>query len=45
MYEKLGYQWATSILAFLAVLMMPLPWVFCKYGKWLRGKSRFATAA
>ncbi|KAL3491041.1 major facilitator superfamily domain-containing protein [Aspergillus germanicus] len=45
MYEKLGYQWATSILAFLAVLMMPVPWVFYKYGRWLRGRSRFATAA
>ncbi|KAJ0423511.1 major facilitator superfamily domain-containing protein [Aspergillus carlsbadensis] len=45
MYEKLGYQWATSVLAFLTVLMMPLPWVFYKYGKWLRGKSRFAIAS
>ncbi|KAL2844904.1 major facilitator superfamily domain-containing protein [Aspergillus pseudodeflectus] len=44
MYEKLGHQWATSVLAFLALLMTPLPWVFYKYGKWLRGKSRFATA-
>ncbi|KAL3448025.1 major facilitator superfamily domain-containing protein [Aspergillus insuetus] len=45
MYEKLVYQWATSILAFLTLLMMPLPWAFYKYGKWLREKSRFATAA
>ena len=27
-YEKLGYQWATSLLAFLALAMMPFPYVF-----------------
>jgi hypothetical protein len=26
-YNKLGYQWATSLLAFLAVAMMPFPYV------------------
>ena len=24
-YKKLGYQWATSLLAFLAVALMPFP--------------------
>lgn len=24
-YEKLGYQWASSLLAFVAVAMMPFP--------------------
>ncbi|PYI13135.1 bicyclomycin resistance protein [Aspergillus violaceofuscus CBS 115571] len=43
MYEKLGYQWATSLLAFLTILMMPLPWLFFKHGKMLRKNSRFAT--
>ncbi|KAB8255474.1 major facilitator superfamily domain-containing protein [Aspergillus pseudonomiae] len=42
MYDKLGYQWATSLLAFLTVAMMPFPWLFFKYGKALRAKSRFA---
>ncbi|RAK71471.1 MFS transporter [Aspergillus fijiensis CBS 313.89] len=41
MYEKLGYQWATSLLAFLMVFMMPLPWLFFKHGKMLRKNSRF----
>jgi hypothetical protein len=44
MYRKLGDQWATSLLAFLTVGMMPFPYLFFKYGKRLRGKSRFATA-
>ena len=26
-YEKLGYQWATSLLAFLTIVMMPFPYV------------------
>lgn len=43
MYDKLGYQWGTSVLAFLTVAMMPFPWLFFKYGKTLRLKSRFAT--
>jgi hypothetical protein len=43
MYKKLGDQWATSLLAFLTVAMMPFPYLFFKYGKRLRGKSRFAT--
>lgn len=42
MYEKLGYQWATTLLAFLTVAMMPFPYIFYKYGKKLRGRSRFA---
>ncbi|EPE25398.1 MFS general substrate transporter [Glarea lozoyensis ATCC 20868] len=44
MYHKLGNQWATSLLAFLTVAMMPFPIIFFKYGKKIRGKSRFASA-
>lgn len=42
MYNKLGYQWATSVLAFLTVAMMPFPYLFFKYGKRIRARSRFA---
>ena len=42
MYERLGYQWASSLLAFLTVAMMPFPWMFFRYGKALRKRSRFA---
>ncbi|KAL4750710.1 hypothetical protein BDW72DRAFT_203714 [Aspergillus terricola var. indicus] len=42
MYEKLGYQWATSVLAFLTFAMMPFPDLFFKYGKALRNRSRLA---
>lgn len=42
MYKKLGYQWASTLLAFLLVIMMPFPYIFFRYGKKIRSKSRFA---
>ncbi|CAM1501923.1 Fc.00g039070.m01.CDS01 [Cosmosporella sp. VM-42] len=44
MYNKLGYQWASSLLAFLTVAMMPFPYLFFRYGKKIRAKSRFAAS-
>ncbi|CAK4031247.1 efflux pump atB-like [Lecanosticta acicola] len=44
MFDKLGYQWASSLLGFLALAMTPFPIVFFRIGKTLRGKSRFAAA-
>ncbi|PWY74211.1 MFS transporter [Aspergillus eucalypticola CBS 122712] len=43
MYHKLGDQWATSLLAFLSLAMAPFPYIFFKYGKKIRSRSRFAT--
>ncbi|KAI1636614.1 major facilitator superfamily transporter [Biscogniauxia mediterranea] len=42
MYNKLGYQWASSLLAFLTLAMMPFPYIFFRYGKQLRRRSEFA---
>ncbi|KAM5360478.1 hypothetical protein ACJZ2D_013707 [Fusarium nematophilum] len=44
MYEKLNYHWASTLLAFLTVAMMPFPYIFFRYGKRIRAKSRFATS-
>ncbi|KKZ63629.1 hypothetical protein EMCG_02070 [[Emmonsia] crescens] len=41
LYEKLGYQWATSLLGFFTVAMMPFPYLFYRYGSRLRAKSRW----
>lgn len=41
MYEKLGVGWATSLLGFITIVLAPIPWVFWKYGKILRRKSRY----
>ncbi|PNS14238.1 hypothetical protein CAC42_6751 [Sphaceloma murrayae] len=44
MYGGLGYQWASFLLAGLALILMPFPYIFFKYGKRIRGTSRFAQA-
>jgi hypothetical protein len=42
MYERLGFQWASTLLAFLSLLFVPIPiWWFYK-GRALRMKSPFA---
>jgi hypothetical protein len=41
MYDKLGYGWGTSLLAFIAVAMIPMPFVFLKYGERIRKHNLF----
>jgi hypothetical protein len=43
MYHRLGNQGATSLLAGLAVLMIPIPFVLGRYGERLRVKSKWAS--
>ncbi|KAL3497010.1 major facilitator superfamily domain-containing protein [Aspergillus germanicus] len=43
MYNNLGYHWATTLLAFLTLVMAPFPYLFFRYGSRIRKKSRFAT--
>jgi hypothetical protein len=43
MYHRLGKQGATSLLAGLAVLMVPIPFVLARYGESLRKKSKWAS--
>ena len=45
MYSKLGIPWATSLLAFLAVAMIPIPVLFFVYGAKIRGWSKNAVSA
>lgn len=42
MYQRLGVQWASALLAFLCLALVPAPFLFYKYGKTIRSKSRFA---
>lgn len=42
MYNGLGFQWASCLLAFITVPMAPVMWLFYYYGPQLRKKSRFA---
>lgn len=42
MYKSMGVGWATSLLGFVTVALMPVPWILLKYGPWLRSKSKYA---
>lgn len=41
MYQKLGIHWAGSVFGFIALAMLPVPWVFFKWGKEMRQRSTF----
>ncbi|KAI0003198.1 major facilitator superfamily domain-containing protein [Xylariaceae sp. FL0662B] len=45
LYKGLGVAWATSILGFVSIALLPLPWVLFKYGEIVRNKSRYQTAS
>lgn len=42
MFRNVGFQWAGSILAFLAVLLVPIPFILERYGRALRLRSPWA---
>ncbi|KAF2787092.1 MFS general substrate transporter [Melanomma pulvis-pyrius CBS 109.77] len=44
MYQALGVGWATSLLGFLSVAMLPIPFVFYKFGPAIRKRSQYPTA-
>lgn len=42
MYHRLGVNWASSLLGFLVIAMIPIPFVFYYYGPKIRAMSRFS---
>jgi len=36
MYERLGLGWGNSVLGFIALVFVPVPWLFFTYGEQLR---------
>lgn len=44
-YSRLGIDWAGSLFAFVALALLPVPWMFFKYGKKIRALSRYETAS
>jgi hypothetical protein len=44
MYDRLGYQWATSLLAFIALACCAIPFVFYYWGARIRQRSKYAFA-
>jgi len=41
MYEGLGVGWATSLLGFISLLLVPIPFVFYNFGNQIRSKSKY----
>lgn len=42
LFVNLGFQWGGSVLAFLAVVLVPIPFVLERYGRGLRERSPWA---
>lgn len=42
MYNRLGVSWATSLLGFLSLVMTVIPFVFIRYGDYIRAHSKFS---
>lgn len=42
MYNKLGVDWASSLLGFLSIAFIPIPFVLYYYGKKIRLASKRA---
>jgi len=36
LYDQLGLGWGNSLLGFLAIMFLPVPWLLYRYGKRLR---------
>lgn len=45
MYASLGIHWASSVPAFLALVCVPFPFLFHRYGPAIRTRCRFASEA
>ncbi|ATZ57294.1 hypothetical protein BCIN_14g04480 [Botrytis cinerea B05.10] len=43
MYKTLGIAWATSLLAFIVVALLPVPWVLWIWGRRVRSGSAYDT--
>lgn len=43
MFQNLGYNWANTIFALIAVVMMPIPFVLYFYGPAIRKRSKFSS--
>ena len=41
MFDKLGVSWACSVLGFATLALLPVPFVFLRWGKGLRMRSPF----
>jgi hypothetical protein len=43
MYENMGVNWALTLLGSIAVVLAAVPYIFYRYGPWIRSNSIFAS--
>ncbi|KAK1634026.1 major facilitator superfamily domain-containing protein [Colletotrichum phormii] len=43
MFSSMGIGWASSLLGFVSVVLVPVPWVLYKYGSRIRAHSQYIT--
>lgn len=41
MFKALGNGWACSLLGFVSILLIPIPFAFGRYGEHLRARSKY----
>jgi hypothetical protein len=41
MMKRLGFGWGISLLGFIALALLPVPWVIFKWGPILRARSQY----
>jgi hypothetical protein len=44
-YENMGVQYTLTILGCISALLVPVPYVFYKYGEKIRARSKYAVNA
>lgn len=44
MFQGIGVNWGETLLGCVALLFVPMPFIFIKYGKKIRARSKFAPA-
>lgn len=43
MFAAMGVGWACTLLGFVSVVLVPVPWVLYRYGRRIRARSRYIT--
>jgi hypothetical protein len=41
LYDKLGLGWGNSTLGFISIIMIPIPFLFIRYGEVIRTNPRY----
>lgn len=43
MYKAMGYGWGNSLLGFVSLVLIPIPFLFIRYGEKIRARSTYGT--